>query len=287
MMMNPKHVLKGDRDNVVVVTVLKDGETEASKEMLFGDAKEELRSCGVMPETNVATKAIPLLPGWGIGDALTYFANHAAFGYSASAHLIIGAQGIEGKALQAGAKMSSLGSIAQQCLSKVKIPVTIVKAAWGTRDGDRDAFGRPVRAGRDGNKKTGLHLVVCIDGSPIGDKALDLATSLCREGDSMTAVHVATPDNHEATQLCESKYGAECGKIEMSKKLAKCQFVKVLPGRDNSISHALIDASEEADIFIMGSIELVDMKKRHVLGSIAMHIAKNASAHMCIVKAFN
>ena len=70
MMMNPKHVLKGDRDNVVVVTVLKDGETEASKEMLFGDAKEELRSCGVMPETNVATKAIPLLPGWGIGHCL-------------------------------------------------------------------------------------------------------------------------------------------------------------------------------------------------------------------------
>ena len=48
MMMNPKHVLKGARDNVVVVTVLKAGETAESKDTLFGDAKNELRSCGIM-----------------------------------------------------------------------------------------------------------------------------------------------------------------------------------------------------------------------------------------------
>ena len=43
----------------------------------------------------------------------------------------------------------------------------------------------------------------------------------------------------------------------------------------------------ECDVLVMGSVELVNIKKRHVLGSIAMGIAKGSNAHMCVVKNFS
>ena len=54
-LMNPKHVLKGD--NVVVITVLKPGETEASKNHILNDARVKLIKCGV-GHFNIRTKAI-------------------------------------------------------------------------------------------------------------------------------------------------------------------------------------------------------------------------------------
>ena len=281
-LMNPKGVLKGQRDNLVAVTVLKDGEAEESKAHLLNEAKVELLKCGVM-DYNVQTKAIQLPAGWEVGDALVYFANHAGLGIASKCHFVLGAQGIDKS--DGAEKMARLGSIAEQCLAKVKVPITIVKSSWGTSESEKDLFGRPIRAGRDGNPKSGLHIVCCVDGTPTGDAAFDLATSFTREGDTLTAVHV-TGFLIKKTQLCEAKYGPECAKVCESRKLRACEFVKVPPASGSSISGALVEASRECDVLVMGSVELANIKKRHVLGSVAMGIAKNSDSHMCVVKNF-
>ena len=40
----------------------------------------------------------------------------------------------------------------------------------------------------------------------------------------------------------------------------------------------------ECEWQVMGTVELMNIKKRHVLGSVAMHIAAAAQGHMLIVK---
>lgn len=279
-LMNPKNLQRGQRDNVVVVNVLKPGDPDDKNDHLWGDAKNELIKCGVFLH-NIACKSIQLPDGWEVGDALVYFANHAGVGHSCSAHLVLGAQGID---KQAGGKMAHVGSIATQCMAKVKVPITIVKNSWGTRDGERDGFGRPIRVGRDGNPKSGLHIMCCVDGSPTGDAAFDLATSLCREGDSLQAVHV-TGFLAKRTLLAEQKYTLECEKVKETRKLQDCSFLKV-PAVKGSVSDALVEASHDADLLVMGTIELANIKKRHILGSIAMGIAKHCDTHMTIIKNF-
>ena len=71
-LMNPKHVLKGMHDNVVVVTVLKRGESEASKHHILNDARVELIKCGV-GDFNISTKAITLPDGWEVSRTPTLF----------------------------------------------------------------------------------------------------------------------------------------------------------------------------------------------------------------------
>ena len=76
---------------------------------------------------------------WSVGDALVYFANHINNG---RARLLVGGAGMHNEK----ATWAKLGSIAEQCLAKVKVPVVLVKGPWGTSaHGDRSAFGRPVR----------------------------------------------------------------------------------------------------------------------------------------------
>lgn len=280
-LMNPKHVLKGIHDNVVVVTVLKRGESEASKHHILNDARVELIKCGV-GDFNISTKAITLPDGWEVGDALVYFANHAHIGRSASGHFVLGAQGMD-KASIGQSKMAHLGSIAEQCLAKIKTPVTIVKNAWGTKLSDRDALGRPIRAGYDATAKSGLHIVCAVDGTPTSDAAFDLATSLCREGDTLTAVYVTGSSDQRAI-LCESNYTIECAKVGESRKLKLCEFVKVVLGKGGSVAKALVEIGKECDVLVMGSVEMTKIAKRHVLGSVAMGIAKHAPCHLCVAK---
>lgn len=281
-LMNPKHVLKGVHDNVVVITVLKPGETETSKNHILNDARVKLIKCGV-GDFNIRTKAITLPDGWEVGDALVYFANHAHMGRSASSHFVLGAQGID-KAATGGSKMAHLGSIAEQCLAKVKVPVTIVKNAWGTKHADCDGLGRPVRVGHDGNPKSGLHIACAVDGTFTSDAAFDLAASLCREGDTLSAVFVMGTGSDRRATMCESNYTIECAKVGESRKLKQCEFVKVVLGKGGSVAKALVEIGKDCDVLVMGSVELTKIEKRHVLGSVAMGIAKHAPCHLCVAK---
>ena len=273
-LMNPSFIKSGQRDQVVVVNIVQRGEEENTN--LLVTCREELRKCNLQNvEKQVALKTIPMPEGWGVGDALVYFTNHVHMGQT---QLVIGAAGKRAD----GSGFSRLGSIAEQCLAKVKVPVTIVKGPWGTSvDGDRGAFGRPLRHGMDAS--TGLQISVCIDGSRTGDLAFDAAASFCREGDTLTALHVNSTE--ETDMMCASKYAVECEKVRETKNLAGCQFVTV-PAKRNSIAEAIVDGSVDADILVMGTVELVNIKKRNMLGSIAMHIAKATKGHLTIVKNF-
>ena len=273
-LMNPTFIKSGQRDQVVVVNIVQQGEAENTN--LLVTCREELRKCNLQNvEKQVALKTITLPEGWSVGDGLVYFTNHVHMGQT---HLVIGAAGKRAD----GSGFSHLGSIAEQCLAKVKVPVTVVKGPWGTTShGDRGPFGRPLRHGMDAS--TGLQIVVCIDGSRTGDLAFDAGTSFCREGDTLTALHVESVDSTDS--LCEKKYPVECEKVLESKKLAACKYVHV-PSKRNSISDAIIAASDEADILVMGTVELVNIKKRNVLGSIALHIAKKAKGHLTVIKNF-
>ena len=185
-----KRVDRG-RDAVLVVNVVKDGEESPMR--LFDNCTEELRKCGLNTFKQVHCMSIPLPgPTWGVGDALVYFANHVNNG---RARLVIGGPGNH---KDKGGQWKKLGSIAEQCLAKVKVPVVLVKgSSWGTDPaGDRNAFGRPMRTGADPN--TGLNIYCCVDGTNTGDHAFDVAVSICREGDSLTGLHVETPTDEVA-----------------------------------------------------------------------------------------
>ena len=278
-----KDVAKG-RDAVLVVHVVKDGEEPPMR--LFDNCTEELRKCGLNTFKQVHCTSIPLPgPTWGVGDALVYFANHVNNG---RARLVIGGPG---KHKDKGGQWKKLGSIAEQCLAKVKVPVVLVKgSSWGTDPaGDRNAFGRPVRTGADPN--TGLNIWCCVDGTHTGDHAFDVAVSICREGDSLTGLHVETSydeaahANDRITAL-DRKYGTTCTQVGDSMKLAKSGYKRVPSGKGGSISEPIIEATYDCDLLVMGTIELANIKKRHLLGSIAMHICSDAHAHMMIVKNF-
>ena len=117
--------------------------------------------------------------------------------------------------------------------------------------------------------------------------AFDVATALCREGDSLTAVHVESEDVAR-TKAAEAKYSAECAKVGATRKLAACAF-RVTKKVNGSISGAIIEVGREADVLVMGSVELVNVKKRHMLGSVALALAKHGergAPHLTVVKNF-
>ena len=133
-----KDVSKG-RDYVLVINVIKPGEVKPTA--LFGDCVEELRKCGLNVFKQVHCQTVERPDEWGVGDALVYFSNHVNMGH---ARLIIGGPGVHEAAVPGkSGKWKQLGSIAEQCLTKVKVPVVLVKGMWGTDpQGDRNAIGR-------------------------------------------------------------------------------------------------------------------------------------------------
>ena len=174
-LMNPKNLQRGQRDNVVVVNVLKPGDPDDKNDHLWGDAKNELIKCGVFLH-NIACKSIQLPDGWEVGDALVYFANHAGVGHSCSTHLVLGAQGID---KQAGGKMAHVG-IATQCMAKVKVPITIVG-----NSGARAMANAMALADQSASAETAIPSQACTSCAASMARrrhaAFDLATSLCRE----------------------------------------------------------------------------------------------------------
>lgn len=274
-----KKVDKG-RDAVLIAHIVKPG--EAAPTSLFGDCTNELRACGLDTFKQVHCTAIELPnENWGVGDALVYFANHINMG---RARLLIGGAGVH----KDKKEWAKLGSIAEQCLAKVKVPVVLVRGPWGTNaQGDRNALGRPIRQGKE--EGTGLNIVCCVDGTNTGDHAFDVATTICREGDSLTALHVETIHDSAAhandrMSAVESKYATECAKVGESMALADCKYKQVHAGKGAAISEPIIESSYDCDLLVMGTVELLNIRKRHILGSIAMHIASSAKGHMMIVK---
>jgi len=265
-------------DHLLAVHIIPTG--VARDTVLEGTCKAEAVKCGLTvdgrSDHQFGFKTISMPFGWQVGDAIVYFANHVMHGH---ARLVLGAMGMDETK-----SPSKLGSIATQALAKSKVPVTVVKGPWGTTTGDRDPMGRPVRQGLDASIQTGLNIVCCVDGTSTGDVALDFAASLCREGDTLSALHIEG-NNAARTVLAEQKYKAECMKIKESKKLAECAFSKErIEGSSIADSIAKGQAAANADVLVMGTVELVNISKRNTLGSVALGIAKRCEAHLCVVK---
>ena len=101
-----------------------------------------------------------------------------------------------------GKSFDKLGHFASEAISRVKVPVTIVKDAWASSTGDRSSLGHVLRTGRDGTP--GLSFVVCVDGSKVSEQVIDilLTASLCYlllSACSHLPLHAVSSSQHEAT----------------------------------------------------------------------------------------
>jgi nucleotide-binding universal stress UspA family protein len=277
-LMNPKNKLKGGQDNVLVVHCTKPGSTNDLSH-LFATCTTELMKCGLW-EQRIKCQGIELPHGWGVGDAIVYFANHVGLAQDdkvKNTHLVLGCAGPDDTG-----NYSRMGEIAKQCLAKVKVPVTVVKDKWVYKEG---ALGRLARLGMNG--QPGIKVVVCVDGSVSSDLALDKAASLCREGDTLEALYVTSAEHEmDETARIASKYGAECAKIKESIGLVAGTFKNIEhdPHSGTSIADDIVTAAFDADLIVMGSVELVNIKRRHTLGSVCISVAKHPTAHLCVVK---
>ena len=115
----------------------------------------------------------------------------------------------------------------------------------------------------------------------------------------LTALHIEShktlargPNNGEIHHVMSddaeriaSQYSTTCAKVGDTLQLGRSEY-KSLPMINGSVAAAIVEASHDADVLIMGTSELADVKKRHMLGSIALHIAKHTGAPLCVVKFF-
>lgn len=283
-LMNPKISLHsaGGQDNILVVHCIPAGapmtpRTQNEPTALFANAKAELMKCGVW-EKRISCKAIELPDGWSPADGIIYFANHVGLNHdthAVHARLVLGCAGEQ----KSTGQYARLGSIAKQCLATVKVPVTVVKEGrWVVQE---CGAGRLQRLGRNG--QPGCTMFCCVDGSSTSDMALDVAVSTCREGDTLHVLYVSSTDRPGQAEELRNKYETECGKLVASKGLAACTYIEC-PEKGASVAETIIEATGDADLVVMGSVELADVKKRHVLGSVCMAIARHPTAHLTIVK---
>ena len=268
-----------NHDTILAINIVKTDAPEGDDVTLFGKCNEAVRSCGAIPERVLTCKTIRLPEGWTPGDALVYYSNHISPPCGGETRLVIGAQGNDDKG-----SASKLGDIALQCLAKAKVPVVLVKEGWKhLAHGEQGKLSRKKRMGN--NDEDGIKVVCAVDGTEIGELAFDTAVSMCREGDVLHAVHVKT--DSEVSAKAERFFQGECAKVQASKKLQECVFKTVDPAVGGlTVSEALIDASYEADLMILGTVELNTIKKRHLLGSVPLNIAKGSGAHMVVVKRY-
>ena len=83
-----------------------------------------------------------------------------------------------------------------------------------------------------------------------------------------------------------NNYKGECAKVAFSKGLASCDYRAIIDAK-GSLTAAILDATVDADLVVMGTVELANVKKRHNLGSVCMGIAQNlGGSNLCIVKRY-
>lgn len=278
-LMNPK--LK--TDSLCVLHIVKEMGVDADS--LEKQCKAEAQSCGVLSDirghNQFAFKTVVMPNGWEAGDVLVYFTNHIGLfkkGTSGT-RLVLGAQGADAKGGEG--KMANLGHIATQCLAKVKVPTITVSRAWQGLNGEQtNLLGRKARVGKD--QSSGVKIVVCVDDTHVSEVAFDKAVSVARKGDTLVALHVVgTYTDRAMTERVKSHFDGECGKVAASKGI-QCDL-QVYTSKE-SLTDAVLDATCDADLLVMGSVELGDMRKRKTLGSNVLGVAKGTRCHLCVVK---
>lgn len=178
---------------------------------LSANCQEEARKCNV-PRKNYAFKTLMKPNDWSVGETLIYYANKCA---GLKARLVIGAQGMRRDTYSGESSMDWIGSIAAECMAKVKVPLTVVKQPWRDVNGQRNALGRVMRCGRNG--LPGLNYLCCVDDTQISHQTFAFATQLLRPADELTVFYVAKSvkdaDIIKREASLRNHYTAECSKL--------------------------------------------------------------------------
>lgn len=229
-------------------------------------------------------------------------------------HLAIGASGHGAEQVVAPGGAIPLGSVAEFCLERSRVPVILVRGIHGKFDfQDAEAvagtdprphlsIGVAVR-GRNACRTPlpwmavsppCLHscarLAPQVDGSNVSKRAFDKAVAFSRPADEVRVFHVESSfSNASRDQVRPVKrfYDMECAKVASTRTGVACSF-EVLPAARGSVSDAVAAkcASAEINLLVIGSIELADVSKSIFLGSVAGACARHSNTNVCVIKGF-
>lgn len=277
--------LMRDRDTCLIVHGVedeavagKDGTARLDSDSLLRNAQVEALKFRLRLES-IHAEAIQLKEKSSLLQMLVSIAN------SRGKTFVVGAsgRGHERKAREGAAK--PLGSVAEQLLYHVKVPLILVRSSRGkfnlrAPDEIDPAHPRPE-----------ITFACAVDGSNISKRAFDRAISFALPSDTVLAVHChdgLSPRVEPLHQLKNLKpfYDAETAKAKALKRAKECRFEGVLKKSGES-NHAAIGEfcmANSVDLLVLGSIELADPTKGLYLGSVAAACAKLIDTNVCIVK---
>jgi len=266
--------------HILALNISEGGKTNS---LLASNTQEEVRKCGVSMQ-KFAFKTIGQPEKLSVAQTLVAYVNNCS---DLKVRLVLGAQGMRYDDITGVPVMDHIGSVAGECMERVKAPVIVVKQPWRELEGQRNPLGRVQRCGRNG--KPGLNLFVCVDDSGLSKQAFNVASKMLRPGDSLVALHVRRPPRDSYSQERENKlrdsYTQSCSQLQNTiKGLESCKYIEV-PRTNNSIGEDILEFTDVnmADVIIMSSEELGSSRSQQ-LGSVSLFVAKHAKPHVCIIK---
>lgn len=233
------------RDNLIIVTLCRNGHPKDKEtyDRYIGRAKDVAMKNHI-PVFRIYTDFVQVEDD--VAGALCSLSNAHANG---SSILVLGAagKGDEDKNGRRPEGQPPMGSIATKVLTKIKVPVLLVKAGAKL---DLEVP-RVKRQGRDSTP--GLNIMVSIDGSAVSERAFDLACKVSTKLDTLYVYHVQT-DEDTSGLMKEMRHA--CDKLLDAKKVAHAGVIAV-PKTRNSIREMIEEFVEvkAVDILFMGSGE--------------------------------
>lgn len=273
-------VVHGVSDGSLDVTAGKDGAARLDEQTMLKNAQVEALKFRLRPE-QIHAATLHVEGGRSCVDILVKAAN------TRSKMFFVGASG-RGQEARTGSK--PLGSVAEELLARVHVPIVLVRSARGSK------FAlHPPDEVNPLQPRPPIIIGAAVDGSNVSKRAFDRAVQLATPQDSVLAVHVHDGHSNSAQidpthQLKNLKplYEAECAKASSLKRAKLCTFEALLVKQGETTQSKIAEFCDVAgvDLLVMGSIELADPAKDLHLGSVAAACAKLTSTNVCIVKHF-
>ena len=112
----------------------------------------------------------------------------------------------------------------------------------------------------------------------------DAALRFSRLGDQLTVLHVMTGDA-AVEAAAKAFWSAEASKVKSTSSLDV--LVSCVPHTGKDVVDTILGHLTGCQVLVMGSLQMVTVRGKIVLGSVAQAVAKRAAAHVCIVKNFS
>lgn len=303
--------LAGPQDAVRVVHYVKADEREEQERHaahILDNCRVEMRKYKHLSLRRCSTDVVEVPNGWAVAGKIRYDANHIENG---AGILVVGSSG---KGDQDGNKprprgFPPMGSIAEELMIRVKVPIVICRGANDRVTMPQDSIAS-TRVGRNPAKRSGLTFGAAVDSSKVSTAAFDLAMALCTENevepditgnnDDLRVFHVTmeaqgfsgltNPDQIRARQLAllKSHYETECAKAQAQLAVESATFSLREPAKGRSVKEEVVEAAltNHVDVLFLGSVELSQPGKKIYLGSTSSALARECPTHVCIVKNF-